>query len=571
MQSAQDDVTPRGNKSPGPLPGLTTASLRDLVARGATTARARAATRGDQGVSAEPRDDDAPGGFPRVSWTRVVGYALYDAWILACFYNTFMLNADQDFRALLYVNMLVSMTSLSLTLGLLPALCRRADKWVLSKTLVIGGGVAMGIATALSMPAGLTSTFGVACAVIGAITTGAASGVLLLGWFRLFADLGSRLALLEASAAWLLAAGVDAVLTLMPRMLASVIVIVIAVLSALMLRTAAMRRPPRRQAERTRPLLPRTKRLFLRGLTAFFATGFVAGMCDMLAGFRFLPVPDHYELLLALCLAVIAAVLLVVAMTSRHAYVLSARRVTSLLLMLGSATIPFLPQLHGLPSIVIFGAYQGVQVMLVAVCVDVCERFDLTACRAFGPVFGAMFAGEVLGDLASLLLTEVMGLQADGLLYVSSALSVVVAFVALFLFTDTDLIETGVGEMTDDDDDGAGAPAAGAAAASAEGTGVSGAAAPLTTDQVCAVIAERYGMTARESEVLALVLRGRTIARIQQELHISQGTVSTHTRHIYQKTGSHNRQGLLDLAEAIARERAQAGDATPARARDPRR
>ncbi|MBM6999037.1 hypothetical protein I3I95_02655 [bacterium] len=569
MQSAQDDVTPRGNKSPGPLPGLTTASLRDLVARGATTARARAATRDGRDAPAEPRDDDgAPGGFPRVSWTRVVGYGLYDTWILACFYNTFMLNADQDFRALLYVNMIVSMTSLSLTLGLLPALCRRADKWVLSKTFVVGGGVAMGIATALSMPAGLTSPFGIACAVVGAITTGVASGVLLLGWFRLFADLGSRLALLEASAAWLLAAGVDAVLTLMPRMLASVIVIVIAVLSALMLRTAAMRRPPRRQTERTRPLLPRTKRLFLRGLTAFFATGFVAGMCDMLAGFRFLPVPDHYELLLALCLAVIAAVLLVVAMTSRHAYVLSARRVTSLLLMLGSATIPFLPQLHGLPSIVIFGAYQGVQVMLVAVCVDVCERFDLTACRAFGPAFGAMFAGEVLGDLASLLLTEVMGLQADGLLYVSSALSVVVAFVALFLFTDTDLIETGVGEMTDDDD---GVGAAVVAAASAEGTGAGDAAAPLTTDQVCAVIAERYGMTARESEVLALVLRGRTIARIQQELHISQGTVSTHTRHIYQKTGSHNRQGLLDLAEAIAHERAQAGDAAHVQARDQRR
>ena len=42
-----------------------------------------------------------------------------------------------------------------------------------------------------------------------------------------------------------------------------------------------------------------------------------------------------------------------------------------------------------------------------------------------------------------------------------------------------------------------------------------------------------------------------TIQRIQETLFISAGTVSIHIRHIYQKTGSDNRQELIDLSQRI--------------------
>ena len=48
------------------------------------------------------------------------------------------------------------------------------------------------------------------------------------------------------------------------------------------------------------------------------------------------------------------------------------------------------------------------------------------------------------------------------------------------------------------------------------------------------------------------LLEGRTISRIQETLFISAGTVSTHIRHIYQKTGVDNRQELIDLAHETA-------------------
>ena len=65
----------------------------------------------------------------------------------------------------------------------------------------------------------------------------------------------------------------------------------------------------------------------------------------------------------------------------------------------------------------------------------------------------------------------------------------------------------------------------------------------------CDAIVEKFSLSPRESDVLPLLLQGRTISRIQETLFISAGTVSTHIRHIYQKTGVDNRQELIDLVE----------------------
>ena len=65
----------------------------------------------------------------------------------------------------------------------------------------------------------------------------------------------------------------------------------------------------------------------------------------------------------------------------------------------------------------------------------------------------------------------------------------------------------------------------------------------------CRDIAERYGLTERETEVMISYAKGRSYARLQEELHASRGTVTTHLRHIYQKLDIHSKQELLDLIE----------------------
>lgn len=48
---------------------------------------------------------------------------------------------------------------------------------------------------------------------------------------------------------------------------------------------------------------------------------------------------------------------------------------------------------------------------------------------------------------------------------------------------------------------------------------------------------------------MVLFAKGRSKARIEQELYISQSTVSFHLRNIYQKLGVHSRQELMDFIE----------------------
>lgn len=65
-----------------------------------------------------------------------------------------------------------------------------------------------------------------------------------------------------------------------------------------------------------------------------------------------------------------------------------------------------------------------------------------------------------------------------------------------------------------------------------------------------AVFARAVGLMARETEILSLLVRGRTLPYIANELFVTTGTVKTHVRHIYEKALVNNRQELLDKVEA---------------------
>ena len=72
----------------------------------------------------------------------------------------------------------------------------------------------------------------------------------------------------------------------------------------------------------------------------------------------------------------------------------------------------------------------------------------------------------------------------------------------------------------------------------------------LTFEQTCLLLAEKWGLTKRESEIVELLVKGRDRQTIAEKLFISEGTVKVHTRNIYQKMGIHSKQDLIDLVEA---------------------
>ncbi len=60
-------------------------------------------------------------------------------------------------------------------------------------------------------------------------------------------------------------------------------------------------------------------------------------------------------------------------------------------------------------------------------------------------------------------------------------------------------------------------------------------------------LASEHGLTARETEILDLLCRGRGKAHIAETLSISENTVRHHSKNIYAKLGVHSREELMDL------------------------
>lgn len=57
---------------------------------------------------------------------------------------------------------------------------------------------------------------------------------------------------------------------------------------------------------------------------------------------------------------------------------------------------------------------------------------------------------------------------------------------------------------------------------------------------------QSISLSAREQDVLALLLQGKNNREISAQLGISQGTVKAHTHNIFQKSGTENREGLTE-------------------------
>lgn len=70
----------------------------------------------------------------------------------------------------------------------------------------------------------------------------------------------------------------------------------------------------------------------------------------------------------------------------------------------------------------------------------------------------------------------------------------------------------------------------------------------------CAVLIKRFGLTAREGEILVLLAQKYHAPYIAKKLVVSQSTVKTHMRNIYAKLEVHSQAELYLLLEQIENE-----------------
>ncbi len=74
-------------------------------------------------------------------------------------------------------------------------------------------------------------------------------------------------------------------------------------------------------------------------------------------------------------------------------------------------------------------------------------------------------------------------------------------------------------------------------------------------DQVskqCLIMQRKYGLSARETEIVELLARGDTATQIAKDLFVTESTVRTHIRRVYAKTGVHKKQELLNLMKEVS-------------------
>jgi tetratricopeptide (TPR) repeat protein/DNA-binding CsgD family transcriptional regulator len=76
--------------------------------------------------------------------------------------------------------------------------------------------------------------------------------------------------------------------------------------------------------------------------------------------------------------------------------------------------------------------------------------------------------------------------------------------------------------------------------------------------------AEELGITAREAEIVRLLLEGKDSKRITEELFISDHTVKNHLHHVYQKLGIRNRIQLVRCFQSALEEQGRPPEAPPA-------
>ena len=466
-----------------------------------------------------------------VSLKRIAGVAMLWLWMIMMFYSIVPYGFSSDVRGSLYTSLLISLVSMVVTLLFVAVIVRR-ERMSANRSIVGGAAFMMSAGSALTLFADPTTPVGMLVLGISAVMTGTGSAVVFLCWVELLSGLGGRLALVELAASLSVAFIAGFILITTPQMPAVVAVVVVPLASALMLRKS-LGDGSRLVKEPEQPLSRQTMALFVKALVGAALIGMLEGFFDVVSGFKTYEVQDIFGTYLFLAGFVGALVVCLIAVFLHRDSIFFSYRFAMLMLCLGCLSTPFLADNNTYSSALIFGGYHCYVLVLCVVCIDVANSFKVSAARAIGLGFVALYGGETAGSVFAHSL-EATGIPLFDLTLVT-LVAVSLLFIShLFLFTETDLIKIGIGEVS------LVAPAPEPAEGAAEMV------------DPCATIAERYGLSPRESDVLPLLLEGRTISRIQETLFISAGTVSTHIRHIYQKTGAANRQELIDLAHEMA-------------------
>lgn len=226
------------------------------------------------------------------------------------------------------------------------------------------------------------------------------------------------------------------------------------------------------------------------------------------------------------------------------------------IMVAGFVAIALLFDTHAAVSILLINVgYEFFDILAWVLFADVAQRRNENSLHVFGLGVAFMFAGMALGTAAGNAIDALI-VSGDVQISVVAMLSILcLVIVAFMVFPEGALAQVsstmrvGRKDRESADDEAERLVSGARGVNSTDATAMSG-----RIEQHCAMVAQDFGLTPREGEVIVLLAYGRTLSIIARDLQIAKGTARTHIENIYRKLDVHKQQELIDLVESYTDE-----------------
>lgn len=474
---------------------------------------------------------------------RICGMAFGQLYSNVVFFSSLPFAAAEDRAQAQFDSLVASLAFVVIAFALLALLSTRGFRGVVkSKGLLIGSAVVAAIGAVSSMPG-----FGDAIPTFASgACVGMGSSVLLVSWLDTFTQGTVSSALTEVGAAFALSFALGLALSPLGENMLVITMAACPLVSCtalLVLNRLASPFDAIQKAER--PLSAQGRRLELRNIVCVLFFGFAVGvMRNYSASHTFgldSTVIDAILSLSGLVICVVVVVLFRLANVSAARFLYRASFVCVLmscvLMAAGRENIIWAVSIA-------FIAMQCFSCCLIARAIFSSWSLGGSAFGKSVSTFGVMYAGEFLGIASALVLVPITSVMQ---VCVALAGALLVSYV--FFFTEADFLLISKKAEPTRQKEAIGSVSSAVDGLDEDPENSTKPRIEASLEDICDAISVEFGLTPRESEILPSVARGRTLARIQQELFISSSTVNTHIRHIYAKCGVAGRQELLDFVD----------------------
>ncbi|MCD8315793.1 MAG: helix-turn-helix transcriptional regulator [Eggerthellaceae bacterium] len=515
--------------------------------------------------------------------SRVFGFASTRAWVYLMFLGANVSSITWNGEQLPGICFIISTLTLSITLFVSAVFPLTLKNLLEKRSRQILATIVYSLGTLCLATSVLFGMFGLVIGIIGAVATGLTSGFFDLGYGEIYRNCKPQKTNIEVPFAFLHAALFYAVVLFIPSVARCIICALLPMSSSYCLfgRLKAF------SSERSSHVQP-----------IEFSTGkftFKIGICACLVGISdsivravFIQTSGYtlenfYQWPLVWG-ALITIIIIYGSLLFSHGG--SIRSIYRSVIFIMAFFFMLLPVFTGsslTESILALAGYGTFNALIWMLLAEISYNYRLSSITVFGIGWGMITVSVLLGSIAGSLIENFVILTPNALSLIALIATMFILISYMFVFKESDLIKLTMSDeenwepeftrwgLPDEENTDFGAVqepeiitgkniSSSAKAPEAEASQHKPAREDKTQDprprfhDRCQEVAVTYGLSPKETEVMTLFAKGRSAARIQEELFISKGTVSTHLRHIYQKLDVHSKQEMLDLIDGIKHE-----------------